>query len=158
MPGGYIPTQETKQRECWKFETRDVNSEFESRVSVQPSNIPIALSRSPYRSVYPHCSLWVYYTPRRSSFSPLFLFVPYRRSFFSLGLKRRSGFLTHSRPHSSVISLLRSAVHRSFSHIFIALLVALCISRPKEKWKYGHKDIINPGNHPPVFSLDATLH
>ena len=80
------------------------------------------------------------------------------RSFFSLGLKRRSGFLTHSRPHSSVISLLRSAVHRSFSHIFIALLVALCISRPKEKWKYGHKDIINPGNHPPVFSLDATLH
>ena len=42
MPGGYIPTLETKQRECWKFETRDVNSEFESRVSVQPSNIPAA--------------------------------------------------------------------------------------------------------------------
>ena len=42
MPGGYIPTLETKQRECWKFETRDVNSEFESRVSVQPSNIPFA--------------------------------------------------------------------------------------------------------------------
>ena len=37
MPGGYIPTQETKQRECWKFDTRDVNSEFESRVSVRPS-------------------------------------------------------------------------------------------------------------------------
>ena len=43
MPGGYIPTLETKQRECWKFETRDVNSEFESRVSVQPSNIPTPL-------------------------------------------------------------------------------------------------------------------
>ena len=44
VPGGYIPTLETKQRECWKFETRDVNSEFESRVSVQPSNITIALA------------------------------------------------------------------------------------------------------------------
>ena len=39
VPGGYIPTLETKQRECWKFKTRGVNSEFDSRVSVRPSNI-----------------------------------------------------------------------------------------------------------------------
>ena len=38
VPGGYIPTLETKQRECWKFKTRGVNSEFDSRVSVRPSN------------------------------------------------------------------------------------------------------------------------
>ena len=38
IAGGYIPTLETKQRECWKFKTRGVNSEFDSRVSVRPSN------------------------------------------------------------------------------------------------------------------------
>jgi hypothetical protein len=45
VPGGYIPTLETKQRECWKFKTRGVNSEFDSRVSVRPSKTLGTLTR-----------------------------------------------------------------------------------------------------------------
>ena len=37
LPGAYIPTLETKQRECWKFLDWWLNSEFDSRVHGQPS-------------------------------------------------------------------------------------------------------------------------
>ncbi len=36
MPGGYIPTLETKQRECWKTRHSRLNSRFDSMVYVQP--------------------------------------------------------------------------------------------------------------------------
>ena len=36
MPGGYIPTLETKQRECWKVYPR-LTRDFDSRVHGQPS-------------------------------------------------------------------------------------------------------------------------
>ena len=39
VPGGYIPTLETKQRECWKFLDSPLNSEIDSRVHGQPSII-----------------------------------------------------------------------------------------------------------------------
>jgi len=42
LPGAYIPTLETKQRECWKFLDWWLNSEFDSRVHGQPSHsLPI---------------------------------------------------------------------------------------------------------------------
>ena len=36
MPGGYMPTLETKQRECWKVYPR-LTRDFDSRVHGQPS-------------------------------------------------------------------------------------------------------------------------
>ena len=38
MPGGYIPTLETKQRECWKVYPR-LTRDFDSRVHGQPSMV-----------------------------------------------------------------------------------------------------------------------
>jgi hypothetical protein len=37
VPGGYIPTQETKQRECWK-NVPAIVGDFDSRVHGQSSN------------------------------------------------------------------------------------------------------------------------
>ena len=45
VPGGYIPTQETKQRECWKNVPAIVR-DFDSRVHGQSSN---SRNRASYR-------------------------------------------------------------------------------------------------------------
>jgi hypothetical protein len=36
VPGGYIPTLVSKQRECWKLRDSRLTSEFKSRVHGQP--------------------------------------------------------------------------------------------------------------------------
>ena len=46
LPGGYIPTLETKQRECWKSCYSRLNLEFDSRVHGQPSYRWSSLSSS----------------------------------------------------------------------------------------------------------------
>ena len=37
LPGSYIPRQESKERECWKFLDWQLNSENDSRLHGQPS-------------------------------------------------------------------------------------------------------------------------
>ena len=41
VPGGYIPRLESKERECWKFLDKRLNSENDSRLHGQPSNASI---------------------------------------------------------------------------------------------------------------------
>ena len=39
VPGGYVPTLETKQRECWKLRDSRLNPKFDSRVHGKPLKI-----------------------------------------------------------------------------------------------------------------------
>ena len=46
MPDGYIPTLETKQRECWKLRDTWFHCEFDSMVNGQPSKSLLTVRRN----------------------------------------------------------------------------------------------------------------